>query len=131
MKEQRCWSLHLRVENASLRFDNTDSPVIGVNVVQVSSGSDDRGELESQVLGMHLRRKGIAQTLLLPSRNLDAVLGGGQVANNAALLVVKIPQRAANKVDRNRRRLPVGDGDQRLGGLAIDELDAENLRGRE
>ena len=80
---------------------------------------------------MHFSREAVAQALLLASGDLNAVSGGGQVANNLAPLIIKIPQSATNEVHRNRRGLVVGNGDQGLSWVAIDKLDAEDLRGRE
>lgn len=84
--------LHLGVENAGFRLHDTDSAIIGIDGVEVALGAgDDRGELESDILGVHLGGEAVAQALLLTSGDINTISGGSQVANHMALLVIEIP----------------------------------------
>lgn len=87
-----------------------------------------QGKLE--VLGMHLGGEAVADRLLGPGGDLDTITGGSQVAGDLGL-ILGVTKSTANKIDGNRVRLIVGDGDQRLGRVAIDKLNAKNLRGWE
>jgi hypothetical protein len=73
--------------------------------------------------------EGVGQALLLASWDLDIVLCCRQVAHDARALRIEVcsPEAAANEVDSYRFRLFVGEGKEGLRGLAIDELDAEDL----
>ena len=124
-------NLHLRVKDASLRFNNANGAVVGVDGEETAFTVGDHGsQRESEVLGVHLGGKTVAQTLLLASGNIDAVPSGSQVANQLALLI-QGRQSTANEVDSHRRSFIVGEGNQCLRGVAIDKLHAEDLRSRE
>lgn len=79
---------------------------------------------------MHVGHEAVGQALLLSCRDLDVVSRRGQVADDLAL-VIKSPEITTDKVHGDRRGLLVAERDQGLGRLAIDELDAEDLGGRE
>ena len=121
--------LHLRVEDAVGPLDNSDSLVVGGDgedgVLRVSQDSD---ELKTEVLGVHLGREGVGHSLLCASRDLDRVLLRSKVAQNLELAIDLLEQRATDDVHANGLWLIVGDGQAGLSGMAIDELDAEDLR---
>lgn len=79
---------------------------------------------------MHLRGEAVADCLLLTRGNLDSITSSSQVADNLGL-VIGVPKATADKVHRDRVRLIVGDGDQRLGRVTVDKLDTEDLGSRE
>ena len=71
--------------------------------------------------------------MLLPRGNLNCILSGGQVADNTRTgrIEVGCPQAAANKLDGDRFSLLVAEGEDGVGGFAIDQLDSKDLRVRE
>jgi hypothetical protein len=91
---------------------------------------NDGSDAKSQVLRVHFSGEAVANTLLRASGDLKTVSGGSQVANNLALLI-ESRQRSADKVDGHRSRFIIGEGDQCLCWATVDELNAEDLRGRE
>jgi hypothetical protein len=121
--------LHLRVEDAVGPLDNSNSLVVGGDsedgVLGVPQDSD---ELETEVLGVHLGGEGVGYSLLCTSRDLDRVLLRSKVAQDLELAIDLLEQRATDDVHANGLRLIVGDGQAGLSGMAVDELDAEDLR---
>lgn len=121
--------LHLRVEYAVGPLDNSDSLVVGGDSENGVLGvPQDSNELETEVLGVHLGGEGVGHGLLCAGRNLDGVLLRGKVAQDLKLAIDLLEQRATDNVHANGLRLVVGDGQAGLSGMAIDELDAEDLR---
>lgn len=91
---------------------------------------DNGGKSQLEILGVHLGGEAIADCLLLASGNLDSITGSRQVADDLGL-VIGVPKATADEVHRDRVRLIVGDGDQRLGRVTVDKLDTEDLGSRE
>lgn len=91
---------------------------------------NDGREGHLKILGVHLGGEAVADGLLLTSRNLNGIASSGQVTDNLAL-VLDIPKTTSDEVHGNGVGLIVGNGDQRLGRVTIDELDAEDLGSRE
>ena len=79
---------------------------------------------------MHLSGEAVADCLLLASGNLNGITSSSQVADNLRL-VFSVSKATPDKVHRDRIRLIVGDGDQRLGRVTVDKLDTEDLGSRE
>lgn len=79
---------------------------------------------------MHLGGEAVADCLLLASGNFDSITSSSQVADNLGL-IIGVPKATADKVHRDRVRLIIGDGDQRLGRVTVDKLDTEDLGSRE
>ena len=80
---------------------------------------------------MHLCREAVGNCLVGASGNLNGVALAGEIAKDLRLSCNFLDQRATDNGDANRSGLIVDHGQTRLGGLAVDELDAEDLRLRE
>lgn len=121
--------VHLRIEEAGWGLDNADSLVVDWDGIEGVFGVlQDSHELQAQILGMELSAEGVGHRLLSAGGNLQRVALGGEVAHNLALTGDLLNQRTADKRNANGRWLVVGDGQTRFGDMAVDELDAENLR---
>jgi hypothetical protein len=115
---------HLRVEEAHRSLNNRDSAVesrVGVEHAHVVL--ENGGQVEGQVLGVHLGSEAVGCSLLLAGRNQKVVLAEGQVADSLGA-----DERTTNEAKVNGGSLVVGDGQNGVGRVAIDELDTENLR---
>ena len=118
------------IEYASVLLDDADSLVEGRHSVVSPIGvAQDCGQIQSQLLWMELGCEIVGQTLLLASWDLDIVPCCRQVADDARTLRVEVwrPETAANEVDSNCFAFFVGEGEKCLCGLAVHELDAEDL----
>lgn len=81
---------------------------------------------------MHVGGEAEGQALLLSRGNLDGILVGGQVANDARRRSwIRSPQAATDELNGDWVGLFVGEGEDGLGLLAIDQLDAKDLSIRE
>lgn len=73
--------------------------------------------------------------LLGAGRDLNRVFLRGKIAHDLRLAVGFQEERAANDVHANGLGFVVGDGQTRLGGMTVDQLDAKDLtlgeRGRD
>ena len=75
-------SIHLRVKNARVRLDHTNSLVESLDGMGVALVvGDDGREAQLQFLRVQLRHEAIAHTLTGGGRDLHIVARGGQVAN--------------------------------------------------
>lgn len=74
---------HLRIEDAGIRLDDRDGAVVGLQSVESGLGIDNGSQVQSQILRVHVRLEAVGQALLLAGRNLDGILGRGQVADDA------------------------------------------------
>ena len=90
-------------------------------------------ELQPQILGVHLGLDVVADPLGGPRRDLHIVARGRQVAEDLLTLPRErdAPEGTPDKDDGDRVGLLVCEGDDGLGGLAVDELYAEDLGGGE
>lgn len=123
--------LHLGVEDAGLRLHHAHSAIEGLDGEEVALAvRHDGRDVQTDIHWVHLGREAVADALLRLRGDLDTVTGGGQVANILALLV-ETPQAATHEVDGNRVGLIIGESDQRLGRVTVDELHTEDLGGRE
>lgn len=120
---------HLGIEEARVLLDDRNSAIEGLQSVKLALLAHNSGQIETELLRMHVGLESEWQRLLLASRNLDGVLLGGEVAHDAGTLRIKVwcPKTSADELHRHWFRLLVGEGDHGIGGLAIDELDAEDL----
>lgn len=124
-------NLHLGVEDAGLRLHHAHGAIEGLKGEGLTlTVRDDDSEVQTEILRVHLSREVVADALLLTRRNLNAIPRSRQVADSLALLL-EIPQTTSNQLHGNGVGLVVRDVDQRLGWTTIDELDTEDLRGRE
>lgn len=125
---RRTVGLHLRVEQAGGPLNDGDGLVVGGDsedgVLRVPQNGD---ELEAEILGVELGREGVWDGLLSAGGNLDGVLLRGEVAHDLRLAIGLLEKRATNDADANGLGLVVGDGQTRLGGMAVDQLDSKDL----
>ena len=121
--------VHLGVEEASGRLNNADSLVVDRDgdevVLAVLQHSH---ELEAEILGVHLRREAVGNRLVGASGDLDGVALASEVTKDLRFSLDLLDQRATDNGDADGGWLIVDHGQTRLGGLAVDELDAEDLR---
>lgn len=121
----------MRVENAGVGLNNADCAIVGSDGEEVALAvRDDGRESHQEILGVHLGGKAVANGLLLTGRDLDTVANGGQVADDLGL-IIRVPQASTDEVHGDWVRLIVGDGNQCLGRVTVDKLDAEDLGSRE
>jgi hypothetical protein len=92
---------------------------------------DDGQEVDNNILGLHVQDERERQRLLLAGGDLDVVLDSGQVAKDTSHRVCILRQwlcggqRSAHEGKLDRLILVVGDLDDRLSGVPIDELDTK------
>lgn len=136
----RCWdviNLHLRIEPANRRLNNADSLVVDLTSVDLAcSALQHGGEVQAQVLRVHLSRERVCESLALAGGDRDAIALGGEVAEDGRDLrrardVYGSGERAANDQDLDGLGLLVVDVEDGTGGVAVHELDAEDLCLRE
>ena len=126
--------LHLRVKDTSIRLHNTDSLIESLHCVCCACLIGDYGrQVELQVLWLQLCRKAVANAFLLTTWNFNIVSRSGKIANDCRCLTTKTrsPEVASDEDHGDGVRLFVADGKESLSWVAIYELDAKDLRGRE
>jgi hypothetical protein len=122
---------HLRVEPADGRLNNADGLVVDLAGVDLAGGAlEHRGEVQAQVLGVHLGRERVGESLLLARGNADAVFLRGEVLEDCGLVGLG-GERAADNHDLDGLGLLVVDIEDGASRVAVDELDAEDLCIRE
>lgn len=120
--------LQLRVEDAGVWFDDGDCSIESWEGEESILRAHDGGQVQSQILWVHVGGEAERQALLLARRYLDSILVGCQVANNARRRGgIRSPQTAPDELDGNWVGLFIGERENRLGLLAIDQLDAEDF----
>lgn len=121
-------NIHLRVKNAGGSLNNADSLVVdGDGVEGFLRVLEHSYQLETHILGVHLGAEAVRDGLLLAGRNVERVALGGEILQDARFIAGVLEQRAADDGDADGLGLFIGDGQARLGGVAIDELHAEDL----
>lgn len=121
----------MRVKDASLGLNHAHGAIEGLNGEELALAiGHDGGELQANILGVHLSGEAVADALLGIGGDLDAITGSGQVTDCLAFLLLS-PQATADEVHGDWVGLIVGDSNNRLGRVTIDELDAKDLRRRE
>lgn len=119
------------IEDASLGLHDAHGAIEGLNGEKLAlTVRQNGGNVQTNILGVHLGREAVGDGLLRSSGNLDAIASGSQVANNLAVLL-EIPEAASEEVHSDGVGLVVRDGDERFGRTTIDELNAKDLRGGE
>ena len=102
------WYIHLRIKEAGRCLNNADSLVVDRNGDEVILAILQHShELKTKVLRVHFCREAV-RNCLVGANFLD--------------------QRATDNGDADRSGLIVDHGQTRLRGLAVDELDAKDLR---
>lgn len=92
--------------------------------------SDDGGEIQSQVLRVKLGDEVVVDAIGLAGGDFHIVPGSRQVTDDlrtSLRIEGSGPEIAANEADADGLLLVIGDREECLGWVAIDELDAENL----
>lgn len=130
------WSMkarsHLGVEQAGGPFNNGDGLVVGGDCENGVLGVPQNGdELETEILGVELGGEGVGHSLLSAGGDLNRVLLRGEVAHDLRLAIGLLEKRATNDAYANGLGLIVGDGQTRLGDMAVDHLDTKDLALRE
>ena len=82
---------------------------------------------------MKIRGKAVANTVLFACWNLNVIARSGEIANNLWRLspIGRGPKTASDEHHGDGLWLVVRDGEESLGRVAVDELDPEDLGGRE
>jgi hypothetical protein len=130
-------SLHLRVEPAHVSLNNADSLVVDLAGVDLAGGGlEHGGEVQAQVLRVHLGCERVGESLVLAGRDGDAIALGGQVAQDGRDLrragdIDGSGERATDDQDLDGFGFLVVDVEDGAGGVAVDELDTEDLCLRE
>ena len=135
-----CWSwwfLHLRVEPAHGSLDDADSLVVNLASVNLAGGGlEHSGKVQAKVLRVHLSRERVSEGLVLAGRDGDAIALGGQVAQDGRDLrragdIDGSGERATDDQDLDGLGFLVVHVEDSACGVAVDELDAEDLCLRE
>ena len=126
----RC--VHLGVEEAGGRLNDADGLIVDRDGVEGALGIlQDGDELQTQILGVQLGAERVGHRLLGAGRDLNRVALRSEVADDLRLAGGFLDERATDNGDANGSGLVVCDGETGLGGVAIDELHAKDLRLRE
>lgn len=127
----------MRVEEANGSLDNADGLVVDLTGVDLSSRAlQNSGEVEAEILGVHLSREGVGQRLALSSGDGDAIALGGEVAQNDGDLrragdIDGSGEGTADNQDLDGLGLLVVNIEDGAGGVAVDKLHTEDLGLRE
>jgi hypothetical protein len=120
--------VHLGVEDAGRRLNDGDSLVVyrhGEESALVVLENGD--EVQAHILGVHIGTEAIRDSLLCTGGDLNVELLCSQVAQNLCIGGGILHQRTTNDGNTDGLWLVVGDGEDSLGGMSVDELHAEDL----
>lgn len=126
-------ALHLGIKDTGIRLDNRNRLVESLQCNRCPlTRLQHNSQIQFQLLRLQLRRKLVLDALALTSWNLNVVAGSGQIAHDSGALrrrgsQVRGPERSTDEDDGNGFGFFVGDGKNGLGGLTVDELDAEDF----
>jgi hypothetical protein len=127
--------IHLGIKNASRSLHNRNRLIESLNLVNSTSlTSDDRDQIESQILRMEIGCESIRQGLGLAGGDLNIVTSAGQVANNSSTWVsafgewLQGGESTANDSHLYSFWLVILEGEKSLCRVAVDELDTEDFR---
>lgn len=133
-REEEVEEDNLGVKEAGGSLDDGSRTVVNQDLVEVASGiSDDSGELNADLLRLHVLGERERKLLLLAGRDLNVVLDGGQVAHDAGVAGAVLGkllhgvERASDEGDIDSIGILVVDLDDSLGRTTVDELDTENI----
>jgi hypothetical protein len=130
-------SLHLRVKPGQRCLNDADSLVVDLLGVDLASCAlQHGGDVQAQVLRVHLGRERVGESLFLASGDGDAIALGGQVAQDSGNLrragdIDGSGKRATNDQDLDGLGLLVVDIEDGAGRAAVDELNAKDFCVRE
>ena len=82
---------------------------------------------------MHVGLEAVWQALLFAGRYFDSILLRGQISDNTSPRWIEVwcPEAASNELDSDWFGFLIAEGNDRIGRLAIDKLDAKDLCVRE
>lgn len=127
----------MRVEPAHGSLNDADGFVVDLAGVDLAGGAlEHGGEVQAQVLRVHLGCEGVGESLVLAGGDGDAIALGGQVAQDGGDLrragnIDGSGERASDDQDLDGFGFLVVDVEDGAGGVAVDELDAEDFCVRE
>jgi hypothetical protein len=130
-------SLHLRVKPGQGCLNDADSLIVDLLGVDLASRAlQHGGDVQAQVLRVHLGRERVGESLFLAGGNGDAIALGGQVAQDSGDLrragdIDGSGKRATDDQDLDGLGLLVVDIEHGAGRAAVDELNAKDLCVRE
>lgn len=102
--------LHLRIEDAERSLYHTDSLVEDLQRVNRALLIPHyRGQIQPEILRVHLRRERVRQTLRLASGDFDSIFGRGQILDDLVVSETSRPERAANIGDGHGSGLVIGE----------------------
>lgn len=108
---------------------------MSLDLEDLAGGVRDNGDqLELDVPRVHVQGEVVRQDLLLAGGDGDLVAHGSQVSEDGSVMrrvggqFLSVQEHASDNSDLDGAILVVGDLNQRLGGPAVDELDAEDVR---
>lgn len=123
----------MRVEPRHGCLNDADSLVVDLAGVDLAGSALENGcEVQAKVLRVHLGCEGVGEGLVLAGGDGDAVALGGQVAQDGGDLrragdIDGSGEGATNDQDLDGLGLLVVHIEDGAGGVAVDELDAEDL----
>jgi hypothetical protein len=120
---------HLRIKEAGIRVNNRHRAIISLHGIECLILADDSCQVEANFLRVHVGLEAVRKSLLFTGRDLNRELLCGEIAHNARSLGIEIggPKTPSNELHSDGFGLLVGEGDQGVGRLPIDELDAKDL----
>lgn len=128
-KEEEVEEDDLGVEHARIGIDNLDGTVESLSGVELSALAEDSSQVQAKFSWVHVGGQAVWQGLALASWDLDAILLGGQVADNLGFLAREVgsPEAATDELNGNGLGLSIVDGELHIRRLAIDDLNAKDL----
>ena len=119
---------HLRIKDTRIRLHNANGFIESLQRIRCALLIRNHSrQIKFQILRLQLRRKAVADAILLPAWNLNIVSGGSEITDDcrAVSTEVRSPEVAANEDDGNGFGLFVADGEEGLGRVAVHQLDTE------
>lgn len=127
-------NIHLGVKKAGRSLNDGGRAIVDQDLVEGTGRVRDKGlELDANLLRLHILSEREGKLLLLAGGDLNVVLNGRQVANDADILgavlrkLLKGVERARDESDLDRVGVLIGDLNDSLGRTTVDELHAENV----
>lgn len=122
------------VKEAGRGLNNRSRTIVNQDLVEVTGRiSDEGGEFDANILGLHVLGERERKLLLLASGDLNVVLDGSQVADDASISGAVLGdllhgvERTGNEGDRDGVGILVVDLNDSLGRTPVDELNAEDF----
>jgi hypothetical protein len=137
-REEKVEEDNLGVKEAGGSLNDGGRAIVDQNLVKGTGRVRNESlELDANLLRLHVLSEREGKLLLLAGGDLNVVLNGRQVADDAGVAgavlrkVLEGVQRARDERDLDGIGVLVGDLDDSLGRATVDKLDAENVGFRE